>query len=187
MEALMSISLTSLQDHANKIANLLRSHNQQLVLAESCTGGLVSAVLAGLPGISENFCGSAVVYQVETKHSWLEISDNVLWDPGPVSELVARQMAQQVLLKTPRATLAASVTGHLGPKAPANLDGLVYTATAKRSTTQPTHQDSNYEMHVRKHQLQAEQLQQAAPAERIARQREAASIVLQEIETVLIN
>jgi nicotinamide mononucleotide (NMN) deamidase PncC len=54
-------------------------------------------------------------------------------NPGPVSREVAEQMAVRVLAKTPEADLAAAVTGHLGPNAPARLDGLVFAAVAWRT------------------------------------------------------
>jgi nicotinamide mononucleotide (NMN) deamidase PncC len=43
-------------------------------------------------------------------------------------------MAVMVLQKTPEANVAVSVTGHLGPQAPARLDGRVYSTVAWRST-----------------------------------------------------
>ena len=117
---------------ANRLARLLHRLDLKLVLAESCTGGLVSATLAGIPGISNHLCGSAVVYRMGTKASWLGISEAVLDDPGPVSSVVAERMAQSVLRMTPEADLAASVTGHLGPDAPARQDGLIYIGFAAR-------------------------------------------------------
>lgn len=118
---------------ARRLARLLEKHNLRIVFAESCTGGLVSAALTRIPGISAFHCGSAVVYQVETKANWLGIPRNLLDDPGPVSSVVAREMAERVLEKTPQADLAASVTGHLGPDAPKSQDGLVYLAVTARS------------------------------------------------------
>ena len=41
-------------------------------------------------------------------------------------------MALAVLAKTPSADLSAAVTGHLGPNAPADLDGMIYIAVARR-------------------------------------------------------
>jgi len=74
-----------------------------------------------------------VTYRNETKTAYLGIDSKVLKRPGPVSELIARQMAEGVLSKTPEATIAASITGHLGPNAPARLDGVVYVGISQRS------------------------------------------------------
>lgn len=120
---------------ARQLARLLARHSRQLVLAESCTGGLVAATLAGIPGISAYLCGSAVTYQTATKHAWLDIPSTLLERPGPVSRVVAEQMAERVLERTPQANLAAAVTGHLGPHAPKRFDGLVFIAIAERAAT----------------------------------------------------
>ena len=113
-----------------RIQQLLDSNHQQLVLAESCTAGLAASRLGGVPGISEHFCGSAVVYQEGTKQDWLDIPASLLADEGAVSEPVAGQRALQSLQQTRAATLAASITGHLGPGAPAELDGQVFVGVA---------------------------------------------------------
>ena len=72
------------------------------MLAESCTGGLVAATLAQIPGISEHLCGSAVVYRAPTKSAWLGIDQRLLDDPaiGPVSAEVTRALALAVLERT---------------------------------------------------------------------------------------
>src|SRR5688572_6217587 len=113
---------------AAEVARLLQSTGRRLVLAESCTGGLVAATLARVPGISEHLCGSAVVYRAATKSAWLGIDPRLLHDPaiGPVSAEVTRELALAVLEQTPEADLSAGVTGHLGPDAPPALDGVVY-------------------------------------------------------------
>ncbi|MEE2686227.1 MAG: CinA family protein [Planctomycetota bacterium] len=116
----------------DQIQQLLDCNHQQLVLAESCTAGLAASRLGGVPGISRNFCGSSVVYQEGTKQDWLDISESLLESEGAVSEPVARQMALNSLQQTGTATLATSITGHLGPGAPAELDGQVFVGVALR-------------------------------------------------------
>lgn len=117
-------------DTASQLHDLLRKHCQQIVFAESCTAGLISASLGRLPGISGLLAGSAVVYQIETKAEWLGVDREALVDPGPVSQVVSEQMAHGVLQRTPQATIAASVTGHLGPNAPQELDGIAWASVA---------------------------------------------------------
>ncbi|MCA8996651.1 MAG: CinA family protein, partial [Planctomycetaceae bacterium] len=106
-----------------------------VVFAESCTAGQVSASLSAIPGISEFLCGSAVTYRNGTKAAWLGISSDLLDDPevGPVSAIVAEQMCRGALDRTPEADIAVSVTGHLGPGAPAGFDGLIFIGTVRRS------------------------------------------------------
>lgn len=125
----MSDALHPLVD---EIAQLLLLRNRKIVFAESCTAGLISATLSRRPGISEHHCGSAVVYRLETKTRWLGVPEAMLVDPGPVSEDVARAMVEGVLSVTPEADLAAAITGHLGPHAPEEQDGLAYIGIAFR-------------------------------------------------------
>ena len=119
-------------DLLRQVSGLLLQHRIKIVFAESCTGGLISATLARVPGISKVLCGSAVVYRLDTKTEWLGVPARMLVDPGPVSEPVARAMAEGVLAHTPEAVLAASITGHLGPDAPPEEDGLVFIGLARR-------------------------------------------------------
>lgn len=136
---------------ARRAARLLQSTGQKVVFAESCTGGLVSGSLTKIAGISAWHCGGMVVYRNETKTAYLGIPPKLLLEPGPVSREVAEQMAIRVLEKTPEATIAAAVTGHLGPHAPRDLDGLVFVAiaqrTAKKTSTLVT------ELHCRRRDL----------------------------------
>ena len=161
----------SLHETAARVAELLEQRGTKIVFAESCTGGLVAATLARIPGISRFLCGSAVVYQNATKHGWLSISEDLLADPGPVSRECATAMALNVLQATPHADVALSVTGHLGPDAPAEQDGLIYIGFARRLGGGET------TAVVAEHRLPA---QASSGAEiRIERQRAAAILVLE--------
>jgi nicotinamide-nucleotide amidase len=120
---------------ARTVVERLKSQNLKIVLAESCTGGLASALLTRIPGVSEVHCGSAVVYQVATKAAWLGVPKSLLRNPGPVSREVVSKMALGVLEITPHAQVAGAITGHLGPGAPPDQDGLAYLAFARRSET----------------------------------------------------
>lgn len=161
---------------ARRLAAILQQRRLRIVFAESCTAGLISATLAKIPGIAEFHCGSAVVYRVETKHEWLGIAADILEKPGPVSQLVAALMAERVLINTPEADVAASITGHLGPDAPRDQDGLTYVGLARRGENgQPP------VVTVQRHLLSAGSAS-LSPAEaarlRVERQREAVRFVL---------
>jgi nicotinamide-nucleotide amidase len=123
-----------------RVARLLKQKNLKVVFAESCTGGLVAGTLTQVPGISNFHCGGMVVYRNATKRAYLGIPARLLKNPGAVSEVVAREMATRVLQLTPEADISAAVTGHLGPGAPPELDGVAYIAIARRSqeNKQPT-------------------------------------------------
>ncbi|MBC7967385.1 MAG: CinA family protein [Fuerstia sp.] len=111
-----------------------------LVLAESCTAGLVAATLARVPGMSRRLAGSFVVYQIDSKVAWLGVSADTIQHHGVVSREVADAMALKALERTPHATIAMSITGHLGPDAPAALDGVAWLAIAWRGQQAMTSQ-----------------------------------------------
>jgi len=171
-----------LRKSAEELAGALRASSSpcRLVLAESCTGGLISMVLTAIPGISESFCGSAVTYRNETKACWLGVSREQLADPaiGPVSEETADQMCRGVLQQTPEATLAAAVTGHLGPNAPADLDGVIYIGVAFRHDPKTR---------VQQYRLQSSSEFQSGTGALVREQRrnEAALLVLQSLLRVM--
>ena len=100
---------------AGELARQLGIRSIKIVFAESCTAGLVSALLAQVPGISKWLCGSAVTYQEETKQSWLQVDSEMLSKHSAVSSQVTEAMARNALINTPHAELAVAVTGHLEP------------------------------------------------------------------------
>jgi PncC family amidohydrolase len=124
--------MTTLQACASEVAAALARTGRQLVLAESCTAGLVAASLGGVPGLSRHLCGSAVVYQEPTKTAWLDVPAGLIDSAGVVSAEVAAAMTAGAIRRTPRADIAAAVTGHLGPNAPADLDGVIYVSVELR-------------------------------------------------------
>ncbi|MCA8982484.1 MAG: nicotinamide-nucleotide amidohydrolase family protein [Planctomycetaceae bacterium] len=129
----MNDSLAVLQATRQLLNELIRLR-KRIVFAESCTAGLLAATLGQIAGVSEVLCGSAVTYRNLTKANWLGIDPALLDNPhiGPVSEIVARQMAEGVLQRTEEAALAVSVTGHLGPNAPEEQDGIAYVGICQR-------------------------------------------------------
>ncbi|MCA9075029.1 MAG: CinA family protein [Planctomycetaceae bacterium] len=163
---------------AQDVASRLRDLNARVVFAESCTAGLIAATLARVPGISSYLCGSAVVYRNETKTAWLNVSADDLANErvGPVSEEVAEAMAIGVLRMTPEADIAASITGHLGPDAPADFDGVIVVGIVRRVET-----DSSIEVErVIRHKLTSIlPAHDAVGSLRELRQRDAATFVLQ--------
>ena len=99
---------------ANLIFQILKARGETLALAESCTGGLVSAELARIPGISAVFLGSFITYSNTMKEEYLEVPQTILKSIGAVSLPVARLMAQGAR-KNAHADWAISITGIAGP------------------------------------------------------------------------
>lgn len=116
---------------ATEVAKLLKKKKQKLVLAESCTGGMIATSLVANAGISENLAGSFVVYQVESKKAWLGLKPSRVKRYSVESVQIAADMAVGALKRTKQATLAASVTGFLTDADPKN-DGRVCFAVAVR-------------------------------------------------------
>jgi len=166
---------------AAHLARLLVRKNLKVAFAESCTGGLMSAVLTQIPGISDCFCGSAVVYQVQTKAAWLGISEEILAKPGPVSRVVAVEMARGLLEKTPQADLAVAVTGHFGPNAPKRQDGLIWFAASVRDPSNWMHHE---QVVVRSHRFPSDD-RCSAQRLRVRRQRAAVIHVLRSVSVLL--
>ncbi len=162
--------------YLQSIQKALATRGERLVLAESCTAGMVAGIFGQIPGISEVLCGSFVVYRTASKAAWLGIDPIVLDNPelGPVSAVVTRQLALAALEKTPESTIAAAITGHLGPNAPEGMDGLIFTDIVRRGP-------------VAIGEPMAHRLKSAAPASendvkgRARRQREAVNLLLEEI------
>ena len=117
---------------ANQLFDAMENAGEILVLAESCTAGLIAATLARVPGMSRRLAGSFVVYQIESKVAWLGVHASAIEQHGVVSQEVAAAMATRALHSTPHATIAMSITGHLGPEAPAELDGVAWLAIVSR-------------------------------------------------------
>jgi nicotinamide-nucleotide amidase len=157
----------SLAAVARRLAEQLSATGTRLVLAESCTGGLAAAALTAVPGISAWFCGSAVTYRELTKVAWLDVSPTDLVRVSAVSGDVTRAMATGVLQRTAEAHVAAAVTGHLGPDAPADADGRLWVALAERAADQVS------VVGVHAHQL--------AARSRRDRQQEAAAYLLAQV------
>jgi len=91
-----------------------REQNLRLVTAESCTGGLIAALLTAIPGSSEVFERGFVTYSNAAKSELLGVRPETLASFGAVSEEVAREMARGALGAAP-ADLALAVTGIAGP------------------------------------------------------------------------
>ena len=99
---------------AAHIGNVCVAEKRIIVGAESCTGGLITAVLTSVSGSSAWVDRGFVTYSNEAKMEMLGVAATTLEKFGAVSEETAREMATGAL-KASRATMAYSVTGVAGP------------------------------------------------------------------------
>jgi len=102
------------EETADALVRILNDFSFTVALAESCTAGLVSNLLAGIPGASAVLWGSFVCYTREAKVSMLGLDRDALAAHGLVSGETARAMASGAMEKS-GANLAAAVTGLAGP------------------------------------------------------------------------
>lgn len=103
-----------LVDAARRVLEANRAIGRKIAVAESCTGGLVSAALTEIPGSSDVFDAGFVTYSNEAKHGVLKVSTDVLETFGAVSIAVAWSMAQGALNRS-EADVAVAITGIAGP------------------------------------------------------------------------
>src|SRR3546814_10037627 len=85
-----------------------------MAVAESCTGGLVSAALTEIAGSSEVFEAGFITYSNDMKSELLKVSQDVIETFGAVSIATAWAMAQGALNKS-HANVAVAITGIAGP------------------------------------------------------------------------
>jgi nicotinamide-nucleotide amidase len=107
--------------------------HRRIAVAESCTGGLVSAALTEIPGASEVFEAGYVTYSNASKIGGLKISEDVVDTFGAVSIATAWAMARGAL-EASGADVAVAITGVAGPGGgtPAKPVGTVVFARAER-------------------------------------------------------
>lgn len=96
------------------LANKLRSQQQRLATAESCTGGGLSYWLTALPGSSDWFDRGFVTYSNDAKIAMLSVDPTILGEYGAVSAETARAMAEGALLNS-IANVSVAITGIAGP------------------------------------------------------------------------
>jgi len=103
-----------LVDAARRVIEANRAAGRRVAVAESCTGGLVSAALTEIAGSSDVFDAGFITYSNEAKQRQLRVSGDVLDTFGAVSIAVAWSMAQGALAQS-TADVAVAITGVAGP------------------------------------------------------------------------
>jgi len=106
--------LAQAQKTAETVVQKLKDRKVKAAFAESCTAGLVSSLMAEVPGASAALWGSFVCYTKEAKVSMLGIDPCLIEAHGLVSAQTAAAMAAGAFKKS-GASFAAAVTGIAGP------------------------------------------------------------------------
>ena len=134
----------ALRDDAARLLAACRKSGLRVATAESCTGGLVAALLTEIAGSSDVVERGYVTYSNEAKIECVGVAADVIATHGAVSEPVARAMAEGAV-RSSRADVAVSITGVAGPGggSTAKPVGLVHLACARKG--RPTlHQECRF-------------------------------------------
>ncbi len=125
-----------LVDKAREVIAANLSVGRRIAVAESCTGGLVSAALTEIPGSSAVFEAGYVTYSNDSKIDSIAVSNDVIATFGAVSVATAWAMAKGALARS-GADVAVAITGIAGPDGgtPGKPVGTVVFARAERGTS----------------------------------------------------
>ena len=128
-----AVTLEQLAAAAERVLSLCRAGGFTIATAESCTGGLVAAMLTEISGSSDVFERGFVTYSNAAKEAMLGVSAAILDRCGAVSRETAEAMAAGALTHSP-AHFAVSITGIAGPTGGSKDKpvGLVHFAAAAR-------------------------------------------------------
>ena len=99
---------------AEQIAAKLVGRKQTIAVAESSTGGLISAALLAVPGASAYFLGGAVVYTRDARRLLMDIPDDAMKGIRSASEPYAKLLASQMRQRF-STDWGLSETGATGP------------------------------------------------------------------------
>lgn len=126
--------MTATYENAQKLLAETKSRGLMIATAESCTGGLIAASLAAVPGASASLERGFVTYSNEAKTEMLGVPADLIQRLGAVSRDVAIAMAEGAIAKS-RADISVAVTGIAGPDGgtPEKPVGLVHLAAANRN------------------------------------------------------
>ncbi len=96
------------------IASLLIEKNKTIAVAESCTGGLLSANFTDIPGSSKYFFGGIVAYSNDIKTKLVNVDENIIKRFGAVSKETVESLALNVR-KIFNSDFGIGITGIAGP------------------------------------------------------------------------
>ena len=103
-----------LVDKAREVVDANRAAGRRIAVAESCTGGLVSAAITEIPGSSDVLEVGYVTYSDASKAMQLKVSSEVVETFGAVSVATAWAMARGAIVAS-NADVAVAITGIAGP------------------------------------------------------------------------
>jgi len=125
------------------IGERLTDAGMTVAVAESCTGGLLGAVLTATPGSSTYMRGGVIAYADDIKAEHLGVGRHLLATHGAVSAEVAEAMASAARERF-EATIGVGITGVAGPAASEHKPaGLVFVAVVSPGGSHVTRLDDD--------------------------------------------
>jgi len=103
-----------MKETEEKVGRLLKQGCATISVAESCTGGLIAHRITNVSGSSGYFESGIVAYSNQAKVELLEVPQTLINRYGPVSEPVAKAMAERIREKS-KTTVGLGTTGVAGP------------------------------------------------------------------------
>src|SRR5687768_3122324 len=125
---------TELDQHACRVLDKAHDREMCIATAESCTGGLLAALMTDVRGRGHVFDRGFVTYTDESKAELLGIPLETIKEHNAVSRTVALAMAAGALDRS-NAHVAVSITGFAGPGGDEDEEGLVHFGCARRDGT----------------------------------------------------
>lgn len=121
---------------AKVVGHMLKLANQNIAVAESCTGGYISHLITSIPGSSAYFRGGITPYQNDIKVNMLHVNPETIFEHGAVSEETVTEMAENVrkLYHTDFGLATSGIAGPTGatPEKPV---GMIWIAIADGKKT----------------------------------------------------
>jgi nicotinamide-nucleotide amidase len=137
----------ALPDHldgqAEQLMHAICDKELKIATAESCTGGMLAALLTDIEGCGHGFDRGFVTYSKAAKRELLGIESGLLDHNEAVSEAVARAMAEGALSRS-EADIAIAITGFAGPASANCEEGLVHIALARRGGRRTLHREEHF-------------------------------------------
>lgn len=121
---------------AQVVGNMLKITNQNIAVAESCTGGYISHLITSIPGSSAYFRGGITPYQNDIKMNMLHVNPETIFEHGAVSKETVSEMAENVR-RLYHTDYGIATTGIAGPGGATREKpvGMIWIAVADSTST----------------------------------------------------
>lgn len=141
---------------ASRVLDSCREKGMRIVTVESCTGGLLSALLTSIPGSSDVVERGFITYSNESKSDVVGVPPLTINTHGAVSAEVAKTMAQGALIHAD-GDISIAITGIAGPDGGTDEKpvGLVHFGSTKFSLEDPYHAEEVFKGDRQSVRLQA--------------------------------